>query len=1005
MARMYRAALAAAVFSGVVMVAAPAQPLAARTANAITDPQLLNDIARATAQRTEGGPLTVAVEVLSDNPDAVASSVVALGGTVTGSVPGEVLQARMPISQLDALAAAPAARHLQSPRLSGYVPSSMRRTEAGFGSTVGSEVVITGADEWHDAGLTGAGVKVGIVDYFVMASWNTNEHGPKPTPGNGKLFCQDSAGFGLCIGPDIDNDQGDIHGLAVAEVVKDMAPGAELYIATVGTVSDLQAAVNWFAANGVKILTRSLGAAYDGPGDGTGPLAAVVDSAINQGMTWFNSAGNDAQDAYMRRTVSATVSANAYGVTGSGGGTSAGTGQYVDFDSGAGVDTWLRLDAGQTGCVLFDGIRWSNDWYLPANQRTDYSIEFWEPVSSANQFNDHWNPTAANQVKGIDLNPFSSGTQHVYDASQIGGAAPLEVEDWCIVPDNLFEPFYGIVLMRMRRNTTTPVGNPDIVEIALADGLTELDYYSIGGSAGKPVVDSKNGGAVAVGAVDPPAGTAIGAYSSQGPTNDGRIKPDMSAPAGFNSTSYGEPFSGTSAASPVAAGAAALLLGANLATPGGGVAALVKHFTTDLGTPGPDNTFGTGKLLLPFPPGAASAATPGKYVPLALPVRGLDTRPGGQHVGPAALTGPYQKESVIDFDVLGETIVPDTGVSAVVINLTSVGAPSTGFLQAYPYLRASNGQTSTLNISTVTAARPNFAIVPVGVDGQISVYIQSGGNVIIDVLGYYVDGQGAGAADGRFVPLDDPERWMDSRGQSGAPLPVGFGSPRLANTGETVGVATLPTTEVPATAVSALVVNITATNAQANGFLQAIPTGAVGAIHSNVNYTVGSASANTAIIPLGDGDGISVITSQSTHIIVDVVGYITDSSADVDTLGLFVPIVPGRAYNSRTGPAFTAGESRTITLTGLSPAPLPVVPPGAAGVSANLTVVSPTNGGFLKVYPNTEPNTSNLNFATGKTVANAALLALNGSGQVTAKMSQPGHVLIDINGYFMAASV
>ena len=68
-------------------------------------------------------------------------------------------------------------------------------------------------------------------------------------------------------------------------------------------------------------------------------------------------------------------------------------------------------------------------------------------------------------------------------------------------------------------------------------------------------------------------------------------------------------------------------------------------------------------------------------------------------------------------------------------------------------------------------------------------------------------------------------------------------------------------------------------------------------------------------------------------------------------------------------------------------------------------MVSPTNGGFLKVYPNTEPNTSNLNFATGKTVANAALLALNGSGQVTAKMSQPGHVLIDINGYFMAASV
>ena len=56
------------------------------------------------------------------------------------------------------------------------------------------------------------------------------------------------------------------------------------------------------------------------------------------------------------------------------------------------------------------------------------------------------------------------------------------------------------------------------------------------------------------------------------------------------------------------------------------------------------------------------------------------------------------------------------------------------------------------------------------------------------------------------------------------------------------------------------------------------------------------------------------------------------------------------------------------------------------------------------MFPNTEPATSNLNYAAGKTVANAALLALNGSGQVTAKMSQGGHVLIDINGYFLAAA-
>ena len=60
----------------------------------------------------------------------------------------------------------------------------------------------------------------------------------------------------------------------------------------------------------------------------------------------------------------------------------------------------------------------------------------------------------------------------------------------------------------------------------------------------------------------------IAFYSSQGPTNDGRIKPDLSAPSCVGSTIYRPCFNGTSAASPAAAGMAALLLGQGLAGPG-----------------------------------------------------------------------------------------------------------------------------------------------------------------------------------------------------------------------------------------------------------------------------------------------------------------------------------------------------------------------------------------------------------------------------------------------------
>jgi hypothetical protein len=1000
--RFVRAALAAAVLVAMVVPAGRADVASAAGSIEITDPLLLSKIAQAGAQRTEG-VASIAVEVLTADEAGISEAVAALGGTVTGTVPGAVVQARMPVTRLKALANTPGARFVQFPRLSGRVPAERSRTEVQGTGTVGAEIAITNADDWHNAGLTGTGVKVGIVDYFNLSLWNTTENGS--VPDSNHQFCQDTILSGLCtapIGGSIVNDVRDgTHGVAVAEIVKDMAPGAELFIATVASVSDLQAAINWFQTKGVTIITRSLGAAYDGPGNGTGPLDAVVDSAVGKGMTWFNSAGNDGELAYIRNTVSATVSDSAVPT---------GTGQYVDWDPRPGVvDTWLRLDAGFSGCVLFDGVRWSNDWYLATGQKTDYSLEFYEPKAEYPQLNVGYgyNP-AITEVDPIDLDD-APGMQSVYNASQIGGANPLEAADLCVYPLNIFGFDYGIAFMRMRRNTSTPVGaTPDVVEVAVADGYVEDTYDTPSGSAGKPVVDSKNLGLVAVGAIDPPGGTAIADYSSQGPTIDGRIKPDVTAPAGFASVTYGDAFAGTSAASPVTAGMAALLQGAGLAAPGAATAALVKHFVTDLGAPGPDSVFGAGKILLPPPPPAAAPVTPAKYIPLAVPVRGLDTRPGADHVGPVGLTGPYAPQSIIEFDVLGETILPDSGVSAVAINLTSTNSTTAGFLQAYPYLRAANGGTSTLNISTTGVARPNFAIVPVGVNGKISIFLQAGGDAIVDVMGYFLDGQAVDVADGRFIPLAQPERWMDTRGLGGAPLPANFlGVPRQAAGSEKVLVPNLASTAVDMTKTQALVVNITAAGAATSGFLRGTTTGAVGATHSNVNYTTGTPAANTAIIPITGAGSISILTTKATDIIVDVVGYITSAAATTASYGLFVPIVPGRAYDSRDGAPFTAGESRTRQITGFLAAPLPIVPADAVGFSANLTVVSPTKAGFLTVFQGpTKPATSNLNFEPGKTVANAALLALNlPLGTVIARMSQPGHVLIDINGYFTPESL
>ncbi len=86
-------------------------------------------------------------------------------------------------------------------------------------------------------------------------------------------------------------------------------------------------------------------------------------------------------------------------------------------------------------------------------------------------------------------------------------------------------------------------------------------------------------------------------FSSQGPTTDGRMKPEVSGPDGVSGFVYGS-FLGTSASSPHVAGAAALILsnGPDLT-----VSQLWNAITSsaiDMGLPGQDTIYGYGRLNL-----------------------------------------------------------------------------------------------------------------------------------------------------------------------------------------------------------------------------------------------------------------------------------------------------------------------------------------------------------------------------------------------------------------------
>jgi Subtilase family len=889
----------------------------------ITDPGLVRAIESAPSASTR-----LTVEVVTNDTSAARAEVRELAGIVTGSVPGEVLQVSIPVGQIDALAAADSVQTIRKPLIANRPVTGLVE----YGPVTGQNVAVTNASAWHAAGITGVGVKVGVVDFFDISLWNPAEHGPLPDAAH--RLCIDNSGGGFCPSTGADGEE---HGVAVVEIIRDMAPDVELFLATVGTASDLRVAIDWFANNGVTIITRSLGAAYDGPGDGTGPLAAVVDHATARGLTWFNSAGNDAAGAYGRFSE---------GVDASG---------YVDFQPGSGVDTTLGILDDPTSfvtCVGFDGIRWS-DWNKAASQMTDYAIEVW----------------------------VGSSLEETIDARQASTGQPIEGQD-----------FYGCALdssaieIRIRRVSGGDTSG-DIVEVGLFVG--DLEHPSVAYSAAKPVVDSRSPGLVAVGAVDPATGPNIGFYSSQGPTNDGRTKPDMSAPSCVNSSIYnststpGIPcFNGTSAASPAAAGMAALLFQRGLAGSGAHLAALTKHMVIDLGAPGPDNVFGSGRATLPPPPPAAIDARPAQFVPLANPTRILDTRAGS--ATPGARIGPHPQFTILDLPIG----IP--GATAAAVSIVSVDSVAQGYIQALPKLMGTLAGSSNLNVATSTQIQPNFAIVPIGVDGSITLYLYAGGNVVVDLLGSFTPAATPAVSSGRFVAVD-PVRVLDTRPESNGPVPPEF-VPHIPAAAETVRV-----TGIPAGA-SAAVVNVVADQAQGSGFLRVQPTGATGLSTSNGNFVAGLASGTLSIVPVGSDGTISVYTSQITHIVVDLMGFITNTSAAASSAGLFVPLTPSRSYDSRNAPGgiHQSLSTRLIPMTGST------IPTGASAVSMNLTSDAAAAPGFLTVFPADQPlpTISNLNYPATDPRANAGMVRLPANGTLNTLVNQTTHVIIDVNGYF-----
>jgi hypothetical protein len=227
---------------------------------------------------------------------------------------------------------------------------------------------------------------------------------------------------------------------------------------------------------------------------------------------------------------------------------------------------------------------------------------------------------------------------------------------------------------------------------------------------------------------------------------------------------------------------------------------------------------------------------------------------------------------------------------------------------------------------------------------------------------------------GTFVRLATSAGVLDTRTGVGATAGA-----RAAGATTTFAVAGVG--GVPATGVTAVLIDITALPSSTTGtYLTVFPAGATrDPALSMVNANAGQIISNTAIVPVPASGKISVYNQTAgNQIVADVEGYYTSTPAAGTG---FVPVEPTRLVDTRSGlGGFTGtiptGGSHVFTLTG------GVVPAGAQAVFLDLIVTGATGYGWIGTYPAGGANRSVMDYVPG-TMAHGISARLGSDGKAT----------------------
>ena len=237
-----------------------------------------------------------------------------------------------------------------------------------------------------------------------------------------------------------------------------------------------------------------------------------------------------------------------------------------------------------------------------------------------------------------------------------------------------------------------------------------------------------------------------------------------------------------------------------------------------------------------------------------------------------------------------------------------------------------------------------------------------------------------------YVPVA-PQRLLDTR-TSGGPI--------SAHNSVT---AAISTAEVPAGA-TAVVVNVTGTDATAATYLSVRPLTAYPATSSNLNLAAGETRANLVTVELDTtfyGRGVDVRAGNAAlDAIVDLEGYYIPQGGSG-----FTSLPPTRVLDTRAnGGALSAGQTMVLDVSGS-------VPAGATTAVFNLTAVQPTADTYVTAWADgsPKPGTSNLNAMAGRITPNLVTVAISPDRKVDLyNLSSSVNLVADLAGYYSTGS-